>query len=173
MNFKNCIMLLCLCVHLYTANAKIRKNPQELARLYQRIPNEGKGVTKDSVKKFIKQTKVQSEFRISWFDEDKINGSMWDYPISQEEFVALVTSKFTYKQLEHIYNRIYKKNQYVNKQNVEDYLQNRRRHYGIKKYEINEIIAPLSGSAMKWDAFYRLMVFKKYENPTAPRSLWH
>ncbi|XP_050436728.1 uncharacterized protein LOC126843329 [Adelges cooleyi] len=163
MNFKNCILFLYLIVHLYTANAGICDNPSELARLYTKILDQGKGyqgVTKATVKQCIIQKNVINEFNISTRDENKILSSVWDTTMSQEEFITTITSRLTFCQLANIYNE-FDTNCPVNKKAVQEYLLKRKDYYELNVDDIKVITKPLKDDGMSWDEFYILMVFKK------------
>ncbi|XP_050423367.1 uncharacterized protein LOC126847930 [Adelges cooleyi] len=169
MNFKNCVMLLYLFVHLCTSNARIRKNPQKLAELYRSVSEERPlGVYLFDVENYIKKPKVRKEFRISRLDKKKIQNSHFVGFISEEQFVAVITSKFTYWQLEKMYKKIEdagKCNVLVTKERVKWFLLKKRLLYRLSKKEIEAITKPMKGSrkndAMKFSEFYNFMVFKE------------
>ncbi|XP_050436686.1 uncharacterized protein LOC126843304 [Adelges cooleyi] len=178
MNLKNCFMFLYLLVHLYTANAGICENPTLLAKIYKGCLEDGKGVYTDTVRDYLKKPNVLNEFKISNSDAKKIRDSVWDTKMSQEEFIASVTAKFTLEQLVYIYIRVYRMvevkksisgvlTQYVyeknkvNKRRVKKYLLKKQRRYRLKKEDIENITAPLKVDDMSWEEFLRFMVLKK------------
>ncbi|XP_050421638.1 uncharacterized protein LOC126847924 [Adelges cooleyi] len=154
MNFKNCILFLSLFVHLSTANLGICKDPWNLDRLYTKILEQGKDVTKDTVEEYIGQKKVIENFDISEFDNYKIRNSVWSTKMSPNEFIAVITSRFTFWDLQEIYNGIVK-NRPVTKSAVKEYLQ--------EKLELgdNELTTALKETDMSWIEFYTLMIFKE------------
>ncbi|XP_050427579.1 uncharacterized protein LOC126837669 isoform X3 [Adelges cooleyi] len=169
MNFKNCVMLLYLFVHLCTSNARIRKNPQKLAELYRSVSEERPlGVYLFDVENYIKKPKVRKEFRISRLDKKKIQNSHFIGFISEEQFVAVITSKFTYWQLGKMYDKIakaVKDNILVTKERVKWFLLKKGLRYGLSAKEIEALTKPMKGSqmddAMTFGEFRRFMVFKK------------
>ncbi|XP_050436515.1 uncharacterized protein LOC126843191 [Adelges cooleyi] len=165
MNFKNCVMLLYLFVHLYTSKARIRKNPQKLAELYRSVSEEHPlGVNLFDVENYIKKPKVRKEFRISILDKQKIQESRFVGEISEEQFVAVITSKFTYWQLEKMYIKIskaVKDDCLVTKERVKWFLLKKRLLYRLSKKEIEALVKPMKDDAMTFGEFRRFMVFKK------------
>ncbi|XP_050436332.1 uncharacterized protein LOC126843067 [Adelges cooleyi] len=168
MNLKNCIVLLHLFVHLYTANAGIRNNPQKLGELYREISFKVPEVYMYIVRDYIEKRDVYKKFRITGRDEKRIFGTRWTEEMSEEQFVALVTSKFSYRQLEKMYIKIskaVKDDCLVTKERVKTFLMKKRLRYGLSAKEIEALTKPMKGSqmddAMTFREFHRFMVFKK------------
>ncbi|XP_050427456.1 uncharacterized protein LOC126841615 [Adelges cooleyi] len=153
MNFKNCILFLSLFVHLSKANPGLCEDPSILTRLHTKILEQGNDVTKETVIEYIKQQNVMRDFDISIFDINKILCSVWSTKMSPNEFIAVITSKFTFWDLQDIYNGIVK-NRPVTKSAVKEYLREK-----LKLVE-NELTTALKETDMSWNEFYTLMVFK-------------
>ncbi|XP_050436724.1 uncharacterized protein LOC126843326 [Adelges cooleyi] len=109
-----------------------------------------------TVKEYILQEDVRVEFDLSIFDDDRILSSVWSIKMSKDEFITLITSRFTYWQLYNIFTDIHNYDS-VNKSTVKEYL---RKTLHLEEIEV--ITAPLKETGMTWDEFYSLMVFKSH-----------
>ncbi|XP_050444331.1 uncharacterized protein LOC126847931 [Adelges cooleyi] len=164
MNLKNCIVLLHLFVHLYTANAGIRNNPQKLGELYREISFKVPKVFMYIVRDYIEKPDVYKKFGITGRDEKRILGTRWTKEMSEEQFVALVTSKFSYWQLEKMYKKISKAVKYdflVTKETVKSFLMKKRLLYRLSAKEIEALTKPMKDDAMNFRQFQNFMVFKE------------
>ncbi|XP_050437028.1 uncharacterized protein LOC126843509 [Adelges cooleyi] len=178
MDFKICVLFLHLFVHFNTANAGICENPWRLRDLFRAVlydSSQSDSVTEATVTKYINKPEARKRFGFSNEDAKKIIDSVYVGEMTEREFVALVTSKFTYRQLAKIYNdiddesakpmkigslKLFAVHFPITKKIVRSYLMREKEQYNLSVTDVENITEPLEDYNMTWEAFYKLMIFK-------------